>query len=344
VSAPDDEMVGHGPPEAAGTGRWTRAPRASFCHHGLLFEGEDQYVEVALDFLREGVRQGDQVLVLADPRHLPALRDAVGPTAPGVRLTDTGPFGWNPARALPVWRDFIDGLGPEDRARGLAEPVSAAGHPLAAPERAIHESLLNLAFADSHAFWLVCPYDTSELAPALSAQVGSSHPFMTRNGELSSPSPTYRSPEADHIFGPSAGALDPPPPGAEYLTVGRNGMGALRRWVRARADEAGLSDARADDFALAVHELVANSVRHGGGHGRVAVWPADGMLVCEVADSGRFDAPLAGRIRPSSAGAAGRGLWIVNQLCDLVQIRSVPDGTVVRVHISVDPSPRPAPR
>ena len=343
MSAPDDEMAGHSPHEAAQTGRWTSAPRGSFCHHGLLFEGEDQYVELALDFLREGVRQGDRVLVLADPRHLPALRDAVGPAAPGVRLIDTGPFGWNPARALPVWRDFIDALGPGDRARGLAEPVSAAGHPLVGAERAIHESLLNLAFADSHAFWLVCPYDTSELGPPLAAQVGSSHPFMTRDGGSPSPSPTYRSPEAEHIFGASAGALDPPPPGAEYLTVGRNGMGALRRWVRVRAAEAGLSDARADDFALAVHELVANSVRHGGGHGRVAIWPAEGTLVCEVADTGRFDAPLAGRIRPSSAGAAGRGLWIVNQLCDLVQIRSVPDGTVVRVHISVEPAACPAP-
>src|ERR1700722_4554005 len=163
VSAPNDGMVGHSPREAVGTGRWTSAPGASFCHHGLLYEGENEYLEFALDFLREGVRHGDQVLVLADPLHLPALRDALGPSGSGVRLTDTGPFGRNPARVLPVWQDFVDSLGPEDRARGLAEPVSATGHPSHSAERAIHESLLNLAFADRRPFWLVCPYDTSEL-------------------------------------------------------------------------------------------------------------------------------------------------------------------------------------
>jgi hypothetical protein len=46
--------------------------------------------------------------------------------------------------------------------------------------------------------------------------------------------------------------------------------------------------------------------------------------------------------RPSSASARdrwpscaswGRGLWMVNRLCDLVQLRSFPDGAAVRVHM-----------
>jgi anti-sigma regulatory factor (Ser/Thr protein kinase) len=339
VSVPNDRMGGHSPREGVGTGRWTSAPRTPFCHHGLLYEGEDQYLELAMEFVLEGARQGDQVLVLADPLHLAAWRDALGPAGSAVRLTDTGPFGRNPARVMPVWQDFLDSLGPEDRARGLAEPVSASSRPLAGAERAIHESLLNLAFADGHPFWLVCPYDASELGPPVEERVGRSHPFVTRRGEPASPSPTYRPPEVDHIFGSSAGALDPPGAGAEHFTVGREGMGASRRHVRARAAELGLGDARAAEFSLAVHELVANSVRHGGGEGSVSLWSDDGTIVCEVADHGRFDAPFAGRVRPSRTAGGGRGLWIVNQLCDLVQIRSGPDGTVVRLHISIEPPP-----
>jgi len=30
---------------------------------------------------------------------------------------------------------------------------------------------------------------------------------------------------------------------------------------------------------------------------------------------------------------SGRGLWIVNQLCDLFQLRSSPAGTVARLHM-----------
>ena len=56
-------------------------------------------------------------------------------------------------------------------------------------------------------------------------------------------------------------------------------------------------------------------------------------VVCEVRDGGHIDAPLVGRERPSLERPGGRGLWLVNQLCDLVQIRSFPTGTVVRLHM-----------
>ena len=45
--------------------------------------------------------------------------------------------------------------------------------------------------------------------------------------------------------------------------------------------------------------------------------------------------PLAGRERAPDADGGGRGLWIVNHLCDLVQLRSSRAGSVVRLHMSV---------
>jgi hypothetical protein len=45
--------------------------------------------------------------------------------------------------------------------------------------------------------------------------------------------------------------------------------------------------------------------------------------------------PLVGRVRPTPDAQSGRGVWIANQLCDLVQIRSGRSGTVVRVHKSL---------
>jgi hypothetical protein len=41
------------------------------------------------------------------------------------------------------------------------------------------------------------------------------------------------------------------------------------------------------------------------------------------------DALEAGQNHPGG----GRGLWLTNQLCDLVQIRSGDAGTVVRAHV-----------
>jgi hypothetical protein len=37
---------------------------------------------------------------------------------------------------------------------------------------------------------------------------------------------------------------------------------------------------------------------------------------------------------PDPDPESGRGLWLVNQLCDLVQIRSGPSGTTIRVHMA----------
>jgi len=71
------------------------------------------------------------------------------------------------------------------------------------------------------------------------------------------------------------------------------------------------------------------------GPGRVTVWTEPGLLACEVEDQGHITDPLAGRRRPSRMSPCGRGLLLVNQLCDLVRLRSGPDGTSVRLHMAL---------
>jgi len=56
---------------------------------------------------------------------------------------------------------------------------------------------------------------------------------------------------------------------------------------------------------------------------------------CEVRDGGQIHDLLAGRVRPGAEEIGGRGLWLVNHLCGLVQIRSSAGGTVVRLHLAL---------
>ena len=118
------------------------------------------------------------------------------------------------------------------------------------------------------------------------------------------------------------------------MAFGPASLSAIRSAVSVYALAAGLSPERADDFVLAVNELVGNSIRHGGGVGELRLWTDEDILVGEVSDRGTITDPLAGRRRPAPEHAGGRGLWIVNHVCDLVQIRSSPRATVVRLHIA----------
>ena len=87
-----------------------------------------------------------------------------------------------------------------------------------------------------------------------------------------------------------------------------------------------------DDLVLAAHELAMNSVQHGGGTGTLLTWQDPDALVVEVRDTGTIDDPLIGRTMPDFGGVSGRGIWMANQLCSLVQVRSGGDGTQVRLH------------
>ncbi|HEY3003659.1 MAG TPA: ATP-binding protein, partial [Kribbellaceae bacterium] len=89
---------------------------------------------------------------------------------------------------------------------------------------------------------------------------------------------------------------------------------------------------RADDLALAAHEICKNSVRFAG-DGTFAIWTEGDTLQCETTDGGRIDQLLVGRAVPAPLAEGGRGLWLANQLCDLVQIRSSREGTTVRLHV-----------
>lgn len=73
----------------------------------------------------------------------------------------------------------------------------------------------------------------------------------------------------------------------------------------------------------------------GGGQGIVRVWREPGELICEIRDDGKVDDPLVGRRRLAVGQPGGYGLWLANRLCDLVQLRTGPSGSAVRVHMRV---------
>jgi anti-sigma regulatory factor (Ser/Thr protein kinase) len=128
-----------------------------------------------------------------------------------------------------------------------------------------------------------------------------------------------------------AEALPAAPPDARAHEVRGPELAPAREFVRSNAGD--LAPDRREDLVLAANEVVANSFQHGGGQCHVAMWDEEGSVVCDVQDAGYIADPLVGRLAPAAEAPAGRGLWLANHLCDLVQIRSSHAGTTVRLRI-----------
>ena len=112
--------------------------------------------------------------------------------------------------------------------------------------------------------------------------------------------------------------------------------------MKKHARDAGLPDSRANDLVLAVSEVAANTLRHTRSSGTLNLWHDASEIVCEIHDEGVITDPLAGRRAPAPHALGGHGLWLVHQVCDLVELRSDYTGTTIRMHMSIRPSRPPA--
>jgi anti-sigma regulatory factor (Ser/Thr protein kinase) len=238
-------------------------------------------------------------------------------------------IGGNPGRIIHAWHEFAaPHLEAERPVRGVGEPISAARSADELVECQRHEELLNVAFGSNLGWTLVCPYDTAALAPEVIAECRCSHPHVRENG-VAEASGEYRGLEA--ISEPFAKPLPEPATPPDELAFDLSRLVDVRRTVADAARRAQLDDDRAEDLIVAVHEVAANSVRHGGGTGLLRTWNGGAGVTCEIRDAGVITAPLAGRLRPPNATSGGNGMWLANQLCDLVQVRSSQAGTIVRL-------------
>jgi anti-sigma regulatory factor (Ser/Thr protein kinase) len=304
---------------------------ATFHHEALFHAGDDEFVERSLAFAEEGLGFGEPVLVMVGARKLELLKGALGERAGDVDFADMEVVGRNPARIIPAWSRFVADHASEGRGmRGIGSPVWADRSPAEMSECQLHESLLNLAFAGADSFRLICPYDTDALPPGVLHEARCSHPIVSYEGAQEACA-DYRG--IENVAAKFHDELPDAPPGAEEITVSLAGLRDARALVRRRAEAAGLGE-RGDDFVLAVNEALSNSLYHAHEEGLLRIWEEDDGLVCEVRDRGHIHQPLIGREEPAVGQIGGHGIWLVNLVCDLVQVRSSDDGSVVRMKMA----------
>lgn len=302
-----------------------------FRHEAAFYRDAAGYRAAVLPFVREGLDRAEAVLIAVPAPAAKLIREGLDGQRAGagrVAYADMTELGRNPGRVIGAIWDFADRY-PGQPVRFVSELAWPGRSPAEIGEVAAHEAMANLAFA-AGPVTLLCPYDSGLLAASVITGAGLSHPFVrTASGVTAS---------ADFAAGPAVpgAALPPPPAGARRLAY-TSDLRAVRTFVTAEAGRAGLSDDRAADLVLAVGEVAANTVRHAGARGTLLAWTTGTEIICQASDRGQIRDPLVGRRRPPETG--GLGLWVVNQVCDLVELRSGPGGTVIRMHMLLDRVP-----
>jgi anti-sigma regulatory factor (Ser/Thr protein kinase) len=300
-------------------------PVDRFEHEALFYRGDEDFLAGLVPFVREGLER-DEDVVVAEPRpRLDQLREALGTDARAVEFLDMAEVGANPGRIIGVWARRLDtASGAGRRLRGVGEPAFPGRRTAEFAECTLHEMLLNLAFDDGPGWRLLCPYDRAHLPRAVTQGALRTHPVIATSDS--------RLPSSAYVPAGHVGAFAEPlrEPGDAVLrgSYGPGDVPAIRRTVAQWARSCGLPDERVRVLELAASELAADSIRRSG-TGTLALWLEDGAALVQFSDAGNLGDPLTGRL--PARGDDGGAHYLLNQLCDLVQVRSSDRGTTVRI-------------
>lgn len=299
---------------------------ADLKHVGFFYRDQAEYLAQTLGFARAGLARGEPLLIAVPGPKVRLLEDGLAGDHGEVLFRDMTDMGRNPARIIPAVRAFADKHRGQ-RFRFVGEPIWPERTPEEVCEAIRHEALINLAFAQMPAA-ILCPYDATRLAPSALTGGRRTHAELLAQGRPAAATgqatPWELPPECDR-------PLPPPPASAEVLSYDTD-LAPVRRLVDSHARRTGLAPERVSDLVLAVSEAAANTLGHTASGGTLHVWHDHREVLCQVHDQGYIADPLVGRVRhrPESGG---HGLFLVNQVCDLTELRTGEAGTTVRMHM-----------
>lgn len=300
--------------------------RRTFSHQALFYRDDSTYLAGTVPFVLDGLAKGEPVLVAVPRPKMRLLDAALGPAAAQVRLLDMAEVGRNPGRLIPRLLHLFSGEH-GGHVRAIGEPVWPGRSVREYGACVQHEALVNLSF-DRHRATFLCPYDVNLLDHTVLTDIAATHPVLV-DVAGARPSPAYAPEAAYERYNVPLEC----PPAVDTMVFDVENLARARRFAVAVAFGAGIVGDRLDDVALAVGEVCANSVQHGGGSGVLAVWPDRDGVVCAVRDKGTPTDRLFGR-RPATAYQhGGRGLLLVNRIADLVRTHVSPDGLSTHIYL-----------
>lgn len=298
-------------------------------HEACLYAGTDEFLRLTLPWVREGLQAGDPIIAVAHRANADALREALGADAGQVDLRTSESWYLSPARSFRGFIGFAAAHPEAKCVRMIGEPLWPLQWENAVREYAHYEAVFNVIAQDSP-IWALCPYGVNALPDHVLDHAYSTHPRV-RTASASSANEHFVEP--DDYCAHLADAMSDPPGATQMIAVTAD-LQALCTAIAEAAGDAGVEPQRVRLLMLAVHELATNALTHADGFATARTWTTPDSFVCEVASHGRsLSETTAGYVPVDPSSDRGRGLWLVRQLCDLVEVRSRNSRTVIRVHM-----------
>ncbi len=302
-------------------------PDRGLVHEALLYRTPGGFAQQIRAFVAGAGTADEPVLAVLPPASLKLAQNALAAEANAVRWESMWELGRNPSCLLAVYQGWIDSHpGP---VRVIGEPVWPGRSYAEIVECLRHEALINHELAAAPVCAL-CPYDAERLDAAALSGAEITHPSLIDDAGRRRRSEGYGEP-LEVATGSRWPQAAPAEPVTEHTFAGD--LRSLRHAV-ARDPIAGtLGRERRADLVFAVSEAASNAVKHGDGTCTARLWSDGDAVITEVVTRSAMPDALAGRRRPDWDAAGGRGLWLINQVCDLVELRSDTEATVLRMHL-----------
>jgi anti-sigma regulatory factor (Ser/Thr protein kinase) len=290
---------------------------AGYRHVGHVRTADGDLAKVVATFVHQVSAAGDRLVIACPDPVAGVLVGAFGDE--GVQVLHPPPLDARPATGVAELMRLVDRELPDYGHR--LQLVTAVEHPSCGWAGWMQtEALLNHVLADRPVdhLCLIGPASGGADRPGPAEVAISTHPYLLTDGELSD-NPGYRDPAdvvADLQHSRVPDPIEATEPALSLLDL--DDMRTLRRAVSRVLADSPLSEDAAQDFVLAIDEIVANAAEHGVPPVDVRLWCGRDRLLCAITDHGScFDDPLAG-YGPAHGDMAvgGMGLWLARRSVD----------------------------
>ncbi|MCZ2804474.1 sensor histidine kinase [Modestobacter sp. VKM Ac-2983] len=305
---------------------------ATFRHDLVLHSSAEELAAVAVPFLRAGLEAGEAAVITINDPAAAMLRDALGDDERVHVVPRQEVYRARTPTAITAVRRLVE----RETARGrhrlrVVGETDFGRTPREWLEWQRYEAVVNEAMR-SWPSWGLCAFDVEELPPELVECGLRTHTHLV-SADGRRPNPLFTEP-ADYLR--ELPVPDEPLESTEPLLQvdDAKDFAGLRHAVGARLTQLHGSRDALEDLHLAIDEMSANAVRHGGPPVQLRLWASADRVVCRISDGGAgMDDPFAGYgpAHGDDLSHGGMGLWLARQLCDHVDVVDGPDGLSIRL-------------